>query len=425
MLSHQSCDHKVDFSTRGPDDVPVSPLRESPPAALEGVTVIDAATLVAGPLIATYFAELGADVIKVEQPGQGDPIRQWGAAKSGINLMWKSLSRNKRAVSLNLRSATGQQMLRELATKADVLIVNARPSTLARWGLDWNTLSTANPGLVMVHVTGYGAGGPYSDRPGFGTIGEAMSGFAHLTGEPDGPPTLPGFMLADCVAGVTGAFAAVAALLYRFRTGEGQLVDLSLVEPLARFAEQATLTYDQLGSVPNREGNRWAISVPRNTYRTIDDRWIALSGSAPTIALRVYDAIGKPELKEDPDYADPRLRLENRQAVDDLIADWVRLRPLDDVLRIFNDAGVAAGPVYDASQIMADPHLRARKTFISIADPDLGSVTVQAPVARMSRTPGIVRHLGRHIGDDNEQVYGELLGLGPEDLCRLRDEGAI
>jgi crotonobetainyl-CoA:carnitine CoA-transferase CaiB-like acyl-CoA transferase len=393
--------------------------------ALDGITVIDAATLVAGPLIATYLAEYGADVIKIEQPDEGDPIRKWGAAKGDINLLWKSLSRNKRSVSLNLRVAEGQQTLRDLSAKADVLVINARPSTLEKWGLDWETLSAANPRLVMVHVTGYGAGGPYSDRPGFGTISEAMSGFAHLTGEPDGPPTLPGFMLADCVAGVTGAFAAVTALLHRFRTGDGQLIDLSLLEPLARFAEQATLTYDQLGIVPGREGNRWRLSVPRNTYRTTDDRWIALSGSAPSIALRVYDAIGRPELKQDPEYADPLRRIENRQIIDDLIAEWVRERTFDEVLRAFDVAGVAAGPVYDAAQIMSDPHLQARSTFIPVADPELGVVRVQAPVARLSRTPGQIRHLGRGIGADNDEVYREILGLEPAEIARLRRDGVV
>ncbi|GAA1576778.1 CoA transferase [Dactylosporangium maewongense] len=396
-----------------------------PPHALDGITVLDAATLVAGPLIATYLGEYGAEIIKIEQPGSGDPIRQWGSSKDGVNLMWKSLSRNKKSVSLNLRAQRGQEMLRQLAATADVLIVNTRPTTLRTWSLTYERLSAANPGLVMVHVTGYGAGGPYSDRPGFGTIGEAMSGFAHLTGEPDGPPTLPGLMLADCIAGVHGAFAVATALRYRERTGNGQLIDLSLLEPIARFAEQATLTYDQLGVVPGREGNRWSISVPRNTYQTGDRQWIALSGSSPTIALRVYDAIGRPELKEDPEYADPSRRIQNRDAVDDLIARWVRARPLTEVLARFAATGVAAGPVYDAAQLMADPHLAARGTFVTVPDEDLDRVRVQAPVARMSRTPGQIRHLGRTVGADNTTVYGRLLGLTSQDLQQLRSQGLI
>jgi crotonobetainyl-CoA:carnitine CoA-transferase CaiB-like acyl-CoA transferase len=393
--------------------------------ALEGITVIDAATLVAGPLIATYLAEYGADVIKVEQPGSGDPIRQWGAAKDGVNLMWKSLGRNKRTVSIDLRMTKGQALFRRLTREADVVVLNARPSTLGRWGITYEDLTRENPDLVVAHVTGYGAGGPYSDRPGFGTIGEAMSGFAYLTGEPDGPPTLPGFMLADCVAGVHGAFAVVTALRHRALTGEGQLVDLSLVEPLARFAEQATLTYDQLGMIPGREGNGWKISVPRNTYRTRDSRWIALSGSSPGIALRVFDAIGRPELKQDPDFANPLRRIDNRDSVDALIANWVAARDLVQVMAAFDEFGVAAGPVYDARQLMTDPHLTARGTFVPVEDEDLTVVRVQAPVARLSRTPGRITHLGRHVGEDNDEVFGKLLDLNDRNLRELREEGVI
>ena len=256
--------------------------------ALAGLRVIDAATLAAGPLIATWMGEHGAEVIKVEQPDGGDPLRQWGAQRDGIGLMWKSVARNKRCVTLNLRLEAGRDLLRSLTRAADVLIMNLRPSTLRNWGLDYDSLAAANPRLVMVHVTGYGAGGPKSDWPGFGTLGEAMSGFAHLTGTPDGPPTLPSFMLADGVAGLTATWAVMMAL-YRRDTqvgpggGRGQLIDINLIEPLARLLEQSVLTYDQLGTIPVRTGNRWDISAPRNTYRTSDGRWLAMSGSAPTI----------------------------------------------------------------------------------------------------------------------------------------------
>ncbi|KUO16424.1 acyl-CoA transferase [Streptomyces dysideae] len=376
-------------------------------------------------MIATYMGEYGADVIKVEQPGSGDPIRQWGANKGDINLMWKSLGRNKRCVSLNLRVEAGQELFRRLAAEIDVVILNARPSALERWGISYEDLASRNEGLVMIHVTGYGAGGPYSDKAGFGTISEAMSGFAHITGEADGPPTLPGFMLADCTAAVHGAFAVSAALLHRERTGQGQLIDLSLLEPLARFAEQATLTYDQLGKIPGRVGNKWAISVPRNTYKTGDGHWIALSGSAQSVALKVFDAIGRPELREDPEYADPLRRIVNRDAVDDLIADWIRQRSLQTVMQQFDDHGVAAGPVYNAQQLMADPHLKARGTFVPVKDEDLDEVRVQAPVARMSQTPGVIRYLGRSVGQDNRDVLHELLGVGDEEFKRLDDGGAL
>ncbi|WP_407727563.1 CaiB/BaiF CoA transferase family protein (plasmid) [Rhodococcoides fascians] len=386
---------------------------------LEGITVIDAATLVAGPMIATYLGEYGADVIKLEQPGAGDPIRQWGAMKDDVNLMWKSIGRNKRTASLNLRVHAGQELFRDIVAKADVLIVNTRPSTLKKWGLNYDELRAVNPGLVMVHVTGYGAGGPMSDKPGFGTIGEAMSGFSHITGEADGAPVLPGFMLADCTAAVHGAYAVMLGLFHRERTGTGQFIDLSLVEPLARFIEQATLTFDQLGVSPRRTGNKWPISVPRNTYLTSDDHWLALSGSAQTIALRVYDAIERPELKEQPDFADPLRRIANRDAVDDLVAGWIKTHTVDEVMARFDECGVAAGPVYDAEQLINDPQMIARNTFLPIPDEELGSLRVQAPVARLSETPGKVDYLGRAIGADNDYVYGKLLDLDPADIERL------
>lgn len=394
-------------------------------SALEGVRVIDAATLAAGPLVATYLAELGAEVIKVEQPGAGDPLRTWGAQKNGIGLMWKSIARNKLTATANLRVPEGQELLRRLAGAADVLILNARPSTLASWGLDYATLAELNPGLIVLHVTGFGAGGPASDKPGFGTLGEAMSGFAHTTGEADGPPTLPQFMLADGVASLAGAYAVLAALHHRDRNGgSGQLIDLNLIEPLARLLEQSTLTYGQLGTIDKRTGNRWPITVPRNAYRTADDRWIALSGSTPTLAIRVFRAIGRAELADDPEYADPQRRLRNADQIDAMVAEWVAARPMREVLEEFDAHGVAAAPVYDAQMLMADEHLNARGMFVSVPDEHLGDVTVQAPVARFSATPGRVEHLGRDLGADNAYVYG-LIGMSDDEIEELKSKGVI
>src|SRR5581483_11582091 len=234
-----------------------SPMPEPTGGPLEGLRVLDTATLAAGPLAATVLGEYGAEVIKVEQPGAGDPLRTWGDRRHGIGLFWKSMSRNKRCVTLDLRQPTGQAILHRLLDVSDVLVAGARPSALARWGLDWESVHAAHPKVVMLHVSGYGRGGPASDRPGFGTLAEAMSGFAHLTGQPDGPPTLPPFMLADGVAGLAAVSAVVMALYHRDQHGaDGQLVDVNLVEPLARLLETATLAYDQLGVVPRRAGNR-------------------------------------------------------------------------------------------------------------------------------------------------------------------------
>lgn len=397
-----------------------------PVGPLHGLRVVDAAVLAAGPVAATALGEFGAEVIKVEQPGAGDPMRTWGVRKDGVGLVWKSVSRNKRCVTLDLRQPEGQELFHRLLDVSDVLIVGNRPSALARWGLDWESVHRAHPRLVMVHVTGYGAGGPKSDRPGFGTLAEAMSGFAHLTGQPDGPPTLPPFMLADGVAALASTYAVMMALYHRdVHGGEGQLVDVNLIEPLARLIESQTLTFDQLGVVPQRAGNRLDASAPRNAYRTADDHWLAISGASPNIALRVFRAIERPDLAADPDYVDPVRRQARAAEVDELVADWVAKHTLDEAMAVFEEAEVAAAPVYDASQLLADPHLRSRGTFVEVPDPDLGTLRVQAPVVRLSATPGRITHLGRDLGADNEAVFGDLLGIDYDRLAALRAAGTI
>ncbi len=393
---------------------------------LQGIRVVDAATLAAGPMVATVLGEFGADVVKVEQPGVGDPLRTWGPMKDGIGLFWKSVSRNKRCVTVDLHHAEGQELFHRLLDVSDVLVVNNRPSALARWRLDWASVHAAHPQLVMLHVSGYGAGGPASDRPGFGTLAEAMSGFAHVTGQPDGPPTLPPFFLADGIAAQTAGVAVMVALYHRdLHGGGGQLVDVNLIEPLARLIETSTLSYDQLGIVPGRAGNRLDASAPRNTYRTADGRWVALSSASPNIVVRLYRAVDRPDLAEDPDYVDPVRRQAHGDEIDDVVARWIATRPLAEVMAVFEAAEVAAAPVYDAAQLLADAHLQSRGTFVPFGDPDLGTVTVQAPVARMSATPGGIDHLGRALGEDNDAVYGELLGLGADRLDALRAAGAI
>ena len=393
---------------------------------LAGLRVVDAATLVAGPMVATTLGEFGAEVIKVEQPGSGDPMRTWGDRKHGIGLVWKSVSRNKRCVTLDLRQAEGQELLHELLDVSDVLVVGNRPSALDRWGLDYESVHARHPRLVMLHVSGYGAGGPNSDRPGYGTLAEAMSGFAQVVGQPDGPPTLPPFMLADGVAAQAATWAVMMALYHRdVNGGEGQLIDINLIEPLARTIESSTLAFDQLGRIPGRVGNALPASAPRNAYRTSDGKWMAISSASPTIAVRVFRAIGRPDLAEDPDYVDPVRRQERFAEVDGLVGDWVAERPLDEVMTVFLAAEIAAAPVYDAEQLLTDEHLVARGTFVPVDDPDFGTVRVQAPLARLSETPGRIDHLGRSLGADNDAVYGGLLGLDPERLDALRDAGVI
>ncbi|MFJ8926002.1 CaiB/BaiF CoA transferase family protein [Streptomyces sp. NPDC102364] len=393
---------------------------------LHGLRVIEIATLAAGPTVATTLGEFGAEVIKVEQPGSGDPMRTWGDRRDGIGLLWKSIARNKRFTTLDLRTRAGQDLLHRLLEVSDVLVAGNRPSALVRWGLDYDSVHAAHPHIVMAHITGYGSGGPKSDRPGYGTLAEAMSGFAHQTGPPDGPPTLPPFMLADGVAGLAATYAVMMALYHRDVHGAGgQLVDVSLVEPLTRLLETGTLAYDQLGLVKGRSGNMLPASAPRNTYRTADGRWLAVSSASPSIAARVFRAIGREDMASDPDLIDPVRRQERAVEVDEAVADWVRRHSLDEAITVFEAAEAAATAVYDAPALLADEHLRARGTFVGVADRDFGEVTVQAPVVRMSATPGHVTHLGRDLGADNEAVYGELLGLSPAKIDELRTEGTI
>jgi crotonobetainyl-CoA:carnitine CoA-transferase CaiB-like acyl-CoA transferase len=397
-----------------------------PTRPLDGIRVVDAATLAAGPLVATAMGEFGADVIKVEQPGAGDPLRTWGDRKQDIGLVWKSMGRNKRCVTMDLRSPDGQDLFHRLLEVSDVLVINNRPSALERWGIDYDSVHRRHPHLIMLHISGFGRGGPKSDRPGFGTLAEAMSGFAHLTGQPDGPPTLPPFMLADGVAALAATYAVMMALYHRdVRGAGGQLVDVNLIEPLARLIESSTLAYDQLGKVTGRVGNRLDASAPRNTYRTADGQWLALSSASPNIAARVFEAIGRSDLADDPAYMDPVRRQTKALEVDELVADWVGQRTLEERMAHFEAASVAAAPVYDGRQLLADAHLRARGTFVSMDDPDLGPMTVQAPVAVLSETPGRIDHLGRALGADNDAVFGDLLEIEPDRLVALRASGVI
>ena len=393
---------------------------------LQGVRVIEAATLAAGPMAGAALGEFGAEVIKVEPPGAGDPMRTWGNRRDGIGLAWKSVGRNKRCVTVDLRQGDGQELFHELLAVSDVLLVGNRPSALQRWTIDWATVHERHPHVVMCHITGYGRGGPKSDRPGYGTLAEAMSGFAHVVGQPDGPPTLPPFMLADGVASMAATYAVVMALYHRdVHDGEGQLVDVSLIEPLARLIETSTLSYDQLGLVPGRVGNRLDASAPRNAYRTADDRWLAISSASPSIAVRVFRAIGRSDLADDPDYVDPVRRQERAGEVDGLVADWVAGRTLDGAMAVFEAAEVTAAPVYDATQLLADEHLQARGTWVTVDDPDFGPTTVQGPVAQLTGTPGRVDHLARGLGADNDHVFTELLGVSAERLQELRERGVV
>ncbi|RYV52127.1 CaiB/BaiF CoA transferase family protein [Pengzhenrongella frigida] len=392
--------------------------------ALAGLRVLDVSTLFAGPMAAMHLGDLGAEVIKVEHPRRPDPSRGHGPEKDGHNLWWKTLGRNKRTVSLDLSQPAGQDLLVRLAATADVMIENFRPDTLERWNLGYERLSAQNPGLVLARVTGFGQVGPYRRRPGFGTLAEAMSGFASLTGEPDGPPTLPPFGLADGVASLATAYAVMAALHARSRTGLGQVVDLAIIEPMLAMLGPQITRWDQLGSVQPRTGNRSANNAPRNTYRTSDGAWVAVSTSALSIAERVMRLVGRPDVVDEPWFATGSGRAAHADDLDGAVAAWVGQRTRDDVIAAFEAAEAAIAPVYDAGDIVADPQFNALGTIAYVDDDDLGRIAMQGPLFRMSRDGAPIRFTGRAPGADTDAVLGEL-GLGAEELASLRARGVL
>jgi crotonobetainyl-CoA:carnitine CoA-transferase CaiB-like acyl-CoA transferase len=391
---------------------------------LDGIRVLDAATLFAGPLVATFLGDFGADVIKLEHP-RGDPVRLHGHSKDGINLWWKMLGRNKRTATLNLSSEPGQALLLDLVRTADVLIENFRPGTLERWNIGPERLLEINSRLVLVRMTGFGQFGPYSRRPGFGTLAESMSGFAHITGEPDGPPTLPPFGLADGIAGLAGTIATMFALYHRdVRGGQGQVIDVAIIEPILTILGAQPTVYDQLGIVQSRTGNRSVNNAPRNTYRTSDGKWVAISTSAQSIAERVMRLVGRPELIEQPWFVSGAERAKHADELDAAVGGWIACNSFDEVVRAFEDAEAAVAPVYDVSDVLKDPQYQALQSIIDLPDEDLGHVKMQNVLFRMLGTPGAVRWPGRRVGQNNEGVYGEV-GVSLERLADLRRQGAI
>ena len=386
--------------------------------------MLDLATVYAGPFAAALLGDFGAEVIKVEHP-RGDPLRTHGAQKDGVGLWWKQLSRNKLCVTLNLSHAEGQELLIRLADGADVLVENFRPGVMERWGLGYDRLHERNPGLVMLRTTGFGQFGPYAGRPGFGTLAESLSGFAAMTGSPDGPPTLPPFGLADGIAGLAGAFAVMSALYNRDSgDGLGQVIDLAIIEPILMVLGAQATAYDALGVVPERTGNRSANNAPRNTYLTRDGRWVAVSTSADTVAARVMRLVRHAEVIDEPWFGNQAERAKRADLLDGIVGGWIGRRDLEDVMRQFEAAGAAVAPIYDIRQIVADPQYRALGTFMRLPDEDLGSVLVQNVIARLTATPGKVRWPGRRLGQDNEVVYGRM-GVRSAELARLHDTGTL
>lgn len=394
---------------------------------LAGLRVLDIATVLAGPFAATLLADYGADVLKLELPGKGDGMRAFPPFKDGKSIWWKAAQRGKRFGTLDLRRPQGLALFKQLLPQFDVLIENFRPGTLDRWGLGKEVLWALKPNLVILRVTGFGQTGPYSERPGFARIFEAMGGLTTVTGHADGEPMHAGVPLGDSIGGLFGAIGILTALWPRARDPSlpGEEIDLSLTECITRLLDFMPGVYEQLGTVPTRSGNRSPYSAPSAVYRTRDDRWVSMAGSINSMFANNCCAIGRPELIDDPRFADNASRVVHEQELNRIFIDWCAARDLEEVLAAFAQAGGTLAPIYGIDQVVSDPQVRARRSIVPVPDRDFGSLQMPAVVPRFAGSPSTPRHAGAALGQDNAQVYRELLGLPDDTLAQLRADGVI
>lgn len=399
-----------------------APLRFSPEAKgpLAGTRVLDLSRLVAGNMLTLQLGDFGADVIKIE-PIEGDPLRAW--RDGGEELFWKVYSRNKMSAALELRNPAARDALLRLTEQADVFVESFRPGTLEKMGLAPDILLARNPRLIVVRVSGFGQTGPYAGLPGFGTLVEAMSGLAVRTGFPDREPLLPPLALADMIAGLSGAMAVVTALLARDRgSAQGQVIDLSLLEPLFSVLGPEAAIYRRTGEMKERAGNGISLSSPRNIYRCADGKYVALSGSTPAMARRVFEVIGRPDMIEDPRFRTNSDRVRNRALVDEAVGAWFADKIRTEALSLMRSAEVTVGPVYNIDDVVADPHFREREILVDVEDPELGALPMHNMVPRLSATPGVWRRPAPALGQHTDEILAAA-GLDKDAIDRLRAEG--
>lgn len=396
---------------------------------LAGLRVIELSTVIAGPFAASLLADFGADVIKISLPASAgeDPLRTMPPHKDGKPLIWKVTNRNKRSVTLDLRKPAGRDLFLRLLGSAAVLIENFRPGTLDRWGLDKKTLWDAQPGLTILRVTGFGQNGPYRNHPGFARLFEAYGGLTYITGEADGPPLHPGYPIGDPIGGAFGALGVVAALYHRalHPDAPGQEIDLSLTEAMLKILEVLAIKADQLGETHERIGNENAFVAPAGVFRAADGHWVTVTCASQSIFERFCTLLGRPEMIRDARFANNAVRMEHRHELNAILGGWVAERRVKDVVATLMEAGVSAAPVYDARQILEDPHFTARAAVTSVEDRDFGAVKMPGLVPRFSHTPGEIRSSGPEPGAHNDEVYRDLLGLSPDELEQLRAEGVV
>ncbi len=398
-----------------------------PRMPLEGVRILDISTIIAAPVSSGLLADFGAEVIKVELPGVGDPLRALPPHKDGVPLWWKVTNRNKKGITLDLRKEEGKDLFRQLVAKSDVLTENFRPGTLERYGLGPDVLKELNPELILLRVSGYGQTGPLAKRPGFARIAEAYAGFTSICGTADRPPMHIGYPVADAVTGLFGAIGVLVALLDRKADAEyaGEAIDCSLVESMLRLNEFLVIEYDQTGAVRQRSGNRSQYAGPSNVYETKDGKWFSMSASAQTVYERLARAIGRPDLIDDPRFATNPARVENADALDEVIGGWFATKTQDEILNLFEAEGVSGGPVNDAKDVFESEHFRDREAIIEVDDAELGTVAMQNVFPRLATAPGRVRSTGPRLGEHNEDVLGNLLGLDKAAIAALREKGVI
>lgn len=401
-------------------------MSEAATGPLSDLRVVEMGQLLAGPFCGQLLADFGAEVIKLEPPGKGDPMRQWGREKPhGKSLWWPVVARNKKSVTCNLRTEEGQALARNIIGKSDIVVENFRPGTLERWGLGYDDLRTIDPRLIMARVTGYGQDGPYSPRAGFGSIGEAMGGIRYVTGNPDLPPSRAGISLGDSLAAVFATIGVLTAVHHRERTGRGQLVDSAIYEAVLAMMESLLPEYEIGGYQRERTGSVLPNIAPSNVYPTKGGEMILVAANQDSVYARLVTAMGRADLVSDPRYVDHASRGVNMAELDDVISAWTADLGTDEVLDILHEAGVPAGRIYTARDMFDDPHFAARDAIVRLAHPDFGEIPMAGVVPKLSDSPGAVRHAGPELGEHNSDIYGSLLGLTEAERAALVDRGII
>lgn len=393
--------------------------------ALAGVRVLELGQLIAGPFAGFMLAGFGAEVIKVEPPAGGDPMRGWRKLHEGTSLWWASIARNKQSITLDLREEAGRALLRKLAAKCDILIENFRPGRMEEWGLGYDVLSAENPGLIMVRVSGWGQDGPYAKRPGFASVAESIGGLRYIVGDPDRPPVRTGLSLGDSLAGLHAVIGALTALHHREKTGRGQIVDTAIYESVFNMMESTLSEYDFFGHVRERSGPKLGGIVPSNTYRCSDGRYVVIGGNGDSIFQRLMRAAGRPDLAEDPRVAKNPGRVLHEAEIDQAIESWTSQHPFEEVFAALDKAEVPAGPIYSIADIVKDPQFLARKMFEQVKLPNGRDLKIPAIVPKLSETPGRTEWIGEGLGAHNDAVYGELLGLSESERETLRQNKVI